>query len=194
MKRNETRLPVDAPTEAPRLWPRLGFVNVGPLDYLVPQYDVAWLTHNAHQLQTDPRRPTDWNIGQFLRQIAETPAAIKELNRCLERAPESIRALNIAVHFRAKRESGETFKKALYQVALTWNCAEGTVKAADRDHGRAARSELDALVQLVEKSRGSQRLAILAMLWDDMADRAKLSWFAARKPATKKQVKNRRRK
>jgi HPt (histidine-containing phosphotransfer) domain-containing protein len=169
---------------APKLWPRLGFKFDGALDYLVPQYDAEWLEHAAKQLQVTPARPLDHAIGTCLLQLADTPAALKQLNQYLQRAPQKVRALNVAVHYRTHRDlvgKGKS-KKSLGHVARTWGMKDRSVKDAHRKYGKAAARQLAQLVaDCTTRQNELEPQEVLAALDADMRARARLPWFKPRK-------------
>jgi hypothetical protein len=169
------------------LWPRLGFVRLGSLDYQVPQYSSAWLAAAAKRLQSQPGDPTyqphgpiDHAIGSCLAQLAATPAALKKLNEYSERAPQSVRALNVALHYRVRREldgKGQN-KKSRGGVAQAWRMARSgsSVKDANRKYGVAAAKEMTRVIKLCA-SRPMTRLEVLEALDADLRKRAWLPWF-----------------
>jgi hypothetical protein len=178
--------------ETPKLWRRLGVERVGSLDYSVPQYHAEWLTHAANQLQGTPEepvptRPLDHAIGACLLLLSETPSALKELNHYLQRAPQKVRALNVAVHYCARRElDGEgNSSRSRGIVAQTWGIKDASVKDAHRKYGKDAALELEHLVKLCT-SRPHQpctRSEVLEALDADMCERARLPWFKLREAA-----------
>lgn len=176
------------------LWPRLEFEHVGALDYVVPQYDPAWLHHAAQRLQADDGLsavlgPMRWQVGECLRQLSETPAALAALNHYTERAPAAVRGLNIALHYATAKEllGAGRHKQARATAAKKWGIETASVKDAHRRHGRDAARELETIVKLVTLRGGEwTRIKTLEALADDLADRAKLPWFSGRKAARKR--------
>jgi len=131
-------------------WPRLGYNVIGQLDYMVPQYDAQWLLDAAALIQpfeTQDRRLL--SVSECLRKIAETPAAIKELNHHRPLAPREIVALNRAVHYRVylERLGKNQEKRARATIADVWHVAEPTIRDDDYHFGDEAQRVIESLFE-----------------------------------------------
>lgn len=180
-------------SEPTPLWPKLGFLQLGALDYGVMQFDTDWLLKAAERLHDASAAcqalgALRWSVGECLRRLAEAPAARKELNHYLERAPQSVRGLNIAVHYLASSELNGKSASAQLHVARAWSMKEPTVKDLNRKYGKRARPELEAAVKLV-MSRPQHtwtRSQVLEAFDADMTSRAQLPWFNARRSKSRR--------
>lgn len=182
-------------SEPTPLWPSLGFERIGALDYGVMQFEAEWLNSVAARLQDDSGQsgvcptlgPLRWSVGECLRRLADTPAALKQLNHHLDRAPQSVRGLNKALHYLAIYEHNRNSANARAAVAHAWGGKEKSVKDLRRKYGKAAGMELERIVTLVTSRPHQQwtRDRVLRALDSDLVARAKLPWFAARKRSTK---------
>jgi hypothetical protein len=164
----------------------LGYSHAGALDYSVMLIDATWLEFAAHLIESkneigSPRH----DIACCLRKLAATPAALKELNRYRQRAPQAVRALNIAVHYLACKELLGKSDAALLAVAQVWKGKESTVKDANRKFGKQAQSELRSLVKLSMVEKFKTKEDVLSALVADMADRVNLDWMIPRKKPRK---------
>lgn len=170
-------------------WPRMKFSQFGSLEYLVPQFDPGWCQYMAQKIRSDePLNPAVRHIiGECLLKLADTQRALDELNHHLERAPESIRALNIAVHYLALREllgKGKS-SQARGRVADAWSIRDATVKKAVTGQ-QSAQQEYERLISFglsQHQARGlaTTRAEMIEMIQLDMCDRARLPWFSHRK-------------
>ena len=178
------------------LWPNLGFVRVGALDYHVRQYDAEWLRHVAERVQQSGQSlgPQQWMVETCLRDLASSTAAIKELNKYTTRAPQPLRGLNIAVHYLANKEivGKRLAKNALADVATAWSMKPSAVKDLNGLFAQKASEELEVLVKLCT-SRPHQswdRRDVLAAIDADMRHRAqRLDWLAIRRKSGKRKSK-----
>jgi hypothetical protein len=178
------------------LWPKLGFSRIGELDYWVPQYDAEWAAEAARRLLAgEPLGPMQYGAALFFQRAADMPAVLKEINHYLERAPSSLRQLNIAVHYLARQElvGKRQAKRVLAYVAKAWRIKESTVKDAVTDRGRDAKAALEELLRfyLTRPGVSASRSDALQKIDADMCFRATLSWFTAReKPKRSKKSVN----
>jgi hypothetical protein len=122
-------------TDAAR-WPRLKFSVHPVLDWCETQYTEARLLELADAVQKTHAiegRTAEglWNfaIEQVLRKLAETPAAVKEMNRRGTTPPNRVKGLNRAVHFHVRMELHPNRRKlALDEVAEAWCVSAAQVK------------------------------------------------------------------
>ncbi len=168
------------------LWPNSRFTLIGPLDYVVLQFNVDWLRHIAAILDSKgdlgDLSPHRWNVARCLSSLADAPAALKELNRYADRAPPSVRGLNVAVHCLAVEELHG--RHAGSRVSKAWNVSAATVKDYLKVHRKVARHELEQLIRLRSEREASRR-ELLTALDADMRYRATLPWMQARKTPRK---------
>ena len=166
----------------PPLWPNLRITLYGPLDYVVTQFTDDWLHHVATILDSKgdlgDLSPHRWSVARCLSHLADTPAALKELNRYSDRAPRNVRGLNIAVHCLAVKELHG--RHAGSRVSKAWKVSAATVKDYLKVHRKAARQELEQLIRL-RPEREESRREFLTALDADMRYRATLPWMQARK-------------
>jgi hypothetical protein len=170
-------------------WPRMKFSQFGSLEYLIPQFDPEWCQYMARKIISDEplNAAVRHIIGECLLKLGETPRALDELNHHLDRAPESIRALNIAIHYLALREllgKGKS-SQARGRVADAWSIKDATVKkavtaqtSAHQEYGRLISF---GLRQHRARALATTRAEIIEMIQLDMCDRAILPWFSHRK-------------
>lgn len=163
------------------LWPRLGYLQAGALDYCAAQYDAAWLQRAAQLIEASGELGALRNsVASCLRHLAETPAALKPMNATLKRAPQSLRGLNVALHYLVCKKLRTP--AARKQVAKAWKISDETVKTASRQYGGAAAVELCWHLQAKpELSEGDT----LTLLHADLCDRAKFVWLKIRKSVKK---------
>ena len=144
------------------LWPNLGFLRIGELEYEVPRYDAAWFLHMAQFVEADVRGAKSRLLAEGLRQIAATPGAIRELNEHRPLTPGPILGLNRALHYLVRlsirwEECGEERKKdAVDDVVRAWSAPEravaaGTIRRDTDYYGKEAKRLLDVHVELCQE-------------------------------------------
>jgi hypothetical protein len=120
-------------------WPRLKFSVHPVLDWCETQYSAARLVEIADAVQkthaiegrTAEGLQGMWNfaIEQVLRKLAETPAALKKMNRRRTTLPNRVKGLNRAVHFHVRMALKPGRRKdALAHVAKAWDRSAAHVK------------------------------------------------------------------
>lgn len=189
-----------ARSRAPRsriLWPSLRFVCFSDLDYGVVQYHADGLKLYAQWIEENVHGPLQYPLAQLLRQLAKKPNAIRELNKHRNRVPNGTRALNIVVHYLAKKELMEAkaratnerlHAKAAHQkargVSDVWGVTDKQVQGYVRKHENEARARMeDLLKSCLRRPEPKNRLALLADLDADMKHRSRYPHLRARKKA-----------
>ena len=120
-------------------WPRLGLEYHPELDWVVTTYTVESVRamadavdKNPHPIQTKTPQgaPAVWDpaVAGLLRALAESPAALKELNKTGDKHPRE--GLNRAVHVHVLRKLHPKRKAKMIRgdVAVAWGAKDATVK------------------------------------------------------------------
>jgi hypothetical protein len=150
------------------LWPRLGFTFVGGLDYAVTVLDAPGLMHVAGMLDNDKAHRT-YAVGvaaTVLRQLAQTPAALKSLNRIKPQTPRSVRGINVAAHYLVAKERLGKAEAARKYVIKAWAMTHASVVDDITDYRREAQRILGKLIEDAGATRS--RAEILQAIDDDM--------------------------
>ncbi len=156
------------------LWPNLGFVNIGELEYPIPEYYSSWFIRMAEHVEAGHRGGSKSRLlAEGLRQIAVTPGAIRELNEYRQLTPGPILGLNWALHYlvRLSIRGGERKKEAVDDVARAWSAPgrpvkAGTIRRATDKHGKKAKQLLDVHVELCQKREPKPTFAEIIKWFD----------------------------
>lgn len=165
------------------LWPNLGFVYLGGLDYAVTQYDREGLQRLAKTLAADKARltPASRAAADCLRHLAKTPAAIKALNHHRPSVPgeivETQRALHYLVRSRLLGNGGS--EEAFRQIAQVWRKGVLTIRENLTARKAAARDRLESIIR--DKPEWTER-KILKALDADLTARAAQEKFTKKIP------------
>jgi hypothetical protein len=104
-------------------WPSLGLHTIDELDQIAPEFDAEVLLEAVAALEAGSKLDKELSLA-----AAAALRSIAEPIRHPDITPQPIRALNIAVHYLAKKELDKKSASAFLHVAGVWGISQATAK------------------------------------------------------------------
>jgi hypothetical protein len=130
--------------DVPVFWPALDLYTIDGLDHVTAEYDADVLKLAAAMIEAG--KPLDqemaFAVAGALREIAEP-------SRHPDITPQPVRALNIAVHYLARKELDKKSASAFGHVAGVWGISQATAQ----DLNASGRADAPGLLEWIVENR-----------------------------------------